>query len=185
MIFLKEMLSIWGWLALVIGFTGIIFVFQPDLDTGLAPNILGVFNGVAAGAAYTSVRRLREFYDTRSIVLSFMGWGLILPIISMLIYPYVKIPQLDFLISPFNWPTGITWFWAFMVGITAMLGQIFITKAYGNEKAGIVSTIGYINIPFAVVFGILLGDSFPDIKTILGIVFIIISGIVISIRRNI
>lgn len=185
MIFLKEMLSIWGWLALVIGFTGIVFVFQPDLDTGLAPNILGIFNGVAAGAAYTSVRRLKSYYDTRSIVLSFMGWGLILPIISMLIYPFIDNPHLDFMISPFDWPTGINWVWAFMVGITAMLGQIFLTKAYGNEKAGIVSTVGYINIPFAILFGILLGDNFPDPLSIIGILFIIISGVVISIRRNI
>ncbi len=185
MIFLKEMLTIWGWLALALGFVGIVIIFQPDLGAGILPNILGIFNGIAAGAAYTSVRRLKSFYDTRSIVLSFMGWGLILPILSMLVYPYVNAPYLEFMVSPFNWPTGINWIWVFMVGITAMLGQIFVTKAYGNEKAGIVSTVGYINIPVSVVFGVLLGDQLPGLKIVLGIVFIIVSGVIISIRRNI
>ncbi len=184
-IFLKEMLSIWGWMALFIGFAGILLIFRPDMESALLPNLLGVFNGVAAGAAYTSVRELKKHYDTRSIVLSFMGWGVILPIISMLLYPYINNPNLDFAFSAFRLPTGWGWLWVFMVGVTALLGQIYITKAYGTEKAGVVSTIGYINIPFAVLFGYILGDTLPDWITITGIVFIIVSGVVISIRRNI
>lgn len=183
-LFLKEKLSIYGWLAVLLGFVGILFVFRPSFNTDLKTEFLGVFNGIAAGAAYTSVRALRKYYDTRSIVLSFMGWGTFLSLLFMLLTPFICIPGFDFLLSPFQVPRGITWLWIFFVGITALLGQIFLTKAYAEDQAGIISTIGYTNIPFAILIGIVLGDSFPDIITITGMALIITSGIVIAIRRN-
>ena len=186
--FLKEKLSIWGWLAVFIGFIGIVFVFQPGLSRDLKTDLLGIFNGIAAGAAYTSVRELKKYYDTRSIVLSFMGWGTFLSLLLMFSTPFFtsffEISGMDYLFTPFQVPSGIVWFWLVLVGITAMLGQVFITKAYGEEQAGIVSTIGYSNIPFAIFIGFILGDRIPDAYTIIGMLLIILSGVIIAIRRN-
>jgi len=183
-IFLREKLSIWGWLAVFVGFSGILMIFRPDFGGDMKTNILGLFNGISAAAAYTSVRELKKFYDTRSIVLSFMGWGTFLSLVFMILSPHIDMPALDFLFSPFQWPQGITWLWVVMVGFAAVLGQVFITKAYGEDKAGIISTIGYSNIPFAILIGIMLGDPFPDILTVMGMALIIISGVVIAVRRN-
>ncbi|NBC82944.1 MAG: EamA family transporter [Bacteroidetes bacterium] len=183
-LFLREKLSIWGWLAVFAGFIGILFVFQPNFNGDSKTDLLGIFNGLAAGAAYTSVRELKKHYDTRSIVLSFMSWGTLLSLLLMVLAPRIHAPNMDFLFTPFQWPQGSTWLWVILVGITAMLGQIFITKAYGFDKAGIVSTVGYTNIPFAIFIGFLLGDRFPDVYTIIGMLMIIGSGIVIAIRRN-
>jgi drug/metabolite transporter (DMT)-like permease len=185
MMFLNERLSLPGWLAVFIGFGGILLIFRPDLTSRPLNNFLGIFNGVFAAAAYTSVRELKKHYDTRSIVLSFMSWGIILPLLSMLFAPFLDNQKFDFLVSPFVWPAGEQWFWLIMVGITAMLGQVYITKAYGEEKAGIISTVGYVNIPFAIFLGVLLGDPLPNLVEIAGILLIIISGAVISMRRNI
>lgn len=185
MIFLHERLSLFGWLAVFIGFGGILLIFRPDLNSNPLNNFLGIFNGVFAAAAYTAVRELKKYYDTRSIVLSFMSWGIILPILSMLFAPYVNQIKFDFMVSPFVWPEGEQWFWLLMVGITAMLGQIYITKAYGEEKAGIISTVGYVNIPFAIFLGVMLGDPFPNLWEVIGILLIIVSGAIISLRRNI
>lgn len=182
--FLKEKLSIWGWMAVFTGFAGILFIFRPGPGGSMETDLLGIFNGLAAGAAYTAVRELKKYYDTRSIVLSFMGWGVFLSLSFMLITPHVRFPGMEFLFSEFALPAGITWLWVILVGITAMLGQIFITKAYGEDKAGIVSTIGYTNIPFAILIGYLLGDKVPDALTLFGMALVIVSGIIIAIRRN-
>ncbi|MFC2087379.1 DMT family transporter [Bacteroidota bacterium] len=184
LLFLNERLSIWGWLAIFIGFGGILMIFQPSASSSVLYNSLGIFSGLAAAAAYTAVRELRNYYETRVIVLSFMIWGIILPLISMGLSLVIKNPELDFLITPFVIPRGIQWLWLLLVGATAMIGQVLITSAYREEKAGIISTVGYVNIPFALFFGILLGDSIPDLLAFLGILLIILSGGVISIRRN-
>lgn len=182
-IFLKEMIRWPGWVAILIGFTGILIIFRPDFEAGFKSNLLGLFNGIAAGAAYTSVRELRNYYDNRSIVLSFALWGTLLPVISMILGELGLFQNLDFLVSDFAWPLKETW-GLLAIGIFALLGQLLITRAYREEKAGLISAIGYVNIPFSIVIGFWLGDPWPDFWTIIGIILIISGGAIISWRRN-
>jgi len=184
-LFLKETIKWQGWLAILIGFIGILVIFRPDFDTGIKSNLLGLFNGIAAGAAYTSVRELRKNYDNRSIVLSFAIWGMLLPILSMLLGEMGILTSLDFMVSNFAWPWREHWWALLAVGIFALIGQILITKAYRAEKAGLVSAIGYVNIPFSILIGYWLGDPFPDLLTFVGIALIIAGGAIISLRRNV
>ena len=80
-------------------------------------------------------------------------------------------------IIDWKWPAGIEWFIVLFMGLAALFGQYFVTKAYGADKAGIVSVFGYSNIIYSVFIGMLLGDAFPDLMSWAGIFCIIISGI--------
>jgi drug/metabolite transporter (DMT)-like permease len=181
---LKERLSKYAWAAIAIGFLGILFIFKPDTSGLLKSNIIGLFCGIATAFAYLSVRELKKIYDTRAVVLSFMVSGIILPLLSMLLSLFVDAPEYDFIVSSFIFPQKEHWFWIILLGITSLVGQIFLTKAYGEEKAGIVSGIGYSNIVFSVLLGVLLGDPLPDISGLIGITLIITSGLLISFKRN-
>lgn len=183
-LFLKEFLHWSGWVAIGIGFLGIFLIFKPDVESNLTANLIGIFNGIGAGAAYTSVRELRKYYDNRTIVLGFMLAGLVLPGFSFLLGESGYFTDMPLLSSKFAWPESYQWWALLAVGITALSGQILITMAYRFEKAGLVSAIGYINIPFALMIGILLGDPFPDNWSILGIILIILSGILISFGKR-
>lgn len=181
---LKEKLNVYGWTSIVIGFLGILCIFRPDTATLLKYNIIGLFCGICTAFAYLSIRELKKLYDTRAIVLSFMFSGILLPLISMFSAPLVKASTYDFIFSSFVLPDSQHWIWIVALGITSLIGQVFLTKAYGEEKAGIVSCIGYSNIVFSLILGVLLGDSLPDISGILGIGLIITSGVLISLKRN-
>ena len=76
------------------------------------------------------------------------------------------------------------WIYVVWLGLAALFGQYFVTKAYGADKAGIVSVFGYANIIFSVFIGMALGDSFPDIVSLAGICCIIFSGIIISLVKH-
>ncbi|HYX05092.1 MAG TPA: DMT family transporter [Bacteroidales bacterium] len=182
--FLHEKLSVRGWISIFIGFAGILLVFQPGGGLDFRSSMLGLFNGIAAGAAYTSVRELRKYYDARSIVLSFMTAGILLPVISIIVGEVSGIHGMDYLFSDFKFPSGIQWIWAIMVGITALLGQLSVTRAYAEESAGIVAAVGYVTIPFSIIIGTVLGDDWPGLISIAGIALIIVSGILISFRSN-
>lgn len=182
--FLHERLSLRGWISIFVGFAGILLVFQPSGGLDLKSSMLGLFNGIAAGAAYTSVRELRKYYDARSIVLSFMVAGIILPVISIIVGEVSGIHGMDYLFSTFKFPVGSQWIWAIMVGVTALLGQLSVTRAYAEESAGIVAAVGYVTIPFSIIIGTLLGDAWPGIISIAGMALIIMSGILISFRSN-
>lgn len=182
--FLGEFLKRSEWWAILMGFLGILLIFLPQMTggglTSTRNHAIGVINAVLTALAYLSIRGLSEFYDTRSIVLSFMLSGILLPIISMLIGEFYDFPNLDFMISTFVLPVGTQWIWIAVLGIAAMIGQIFLTKAFAYGKAGSISVAGYSNIIFSIFFGVFLGDALPTWLSFGGILLIIISGILIS-----
>ncbi|MBU1989267.1 DMT family transporter [bacterium] len=178
-IFLHEKITFKGWIAVFIGFLGILFITQPT--GGFSKyDLLGIFSGVGAALAYTSVRELRKYYDTRAIVMSFMLVGTVGPLILLLISPYVYMPSLDFMFGEFIMPEGIVWLYVAGMGILATLSQYYMTKAYGETKAAIVGVVSYTNIIFAIFVGVALGDAWPDMIVACGIVLIIFAGIMVA-----
>jgi drug/metabolite transporter (DMT)-like permease len=184
-LFLNEKLHKSALLAIVIGFVGIVLVAQPEGGSFSKYDILGIFSGIGAALAYTSIRELREYYDTRAIVMSFMGVGTIAPLILMLVTPYVNVSEeFDWMFAEFVMPVGIEWLYVTAVGISATVSQLLMTKAYELTKAGIVGTISYTNIVFAVIIGVMLGDPIPNIWTVLGIILVIISGLMVALVKE-
>ncbi len=184
-LFLNEKLHKSALFAIIIGFIGIVLVAQPQGGTFDKYDLLGIFSGMGAALAYTSIRELRKYYDTRAIVMSFMGVGTAAPLVLMLITPYVSVSEeFDWMFAEFVMPAGIEWVYVIAVGIFATISQLLMTKAYELTKAGIVGTISYSNIVFAVVIGIMLGDPIPDIWTVLGIILVILSGLLVALPKG-
>jgi len=178
-LFLNEKLHKSALFAIIIGFIGIVLVSFDKYD------ILGIFSGIGAALAYTSIRELRKYYDTRAIVMSFMGVGTIAPLFLMLITPYVTVSEdFDWMFAEFVMPVGVEWGYVTAVGVFATISQLLMTKAYELTKAGIVGTISYSNIVFAVVIGVMLGDPIPDFWTVLGIILVIMSGLLVAFSKK-
>jgi drug/metabolite transporter (DMT)-like permease len=182
--FLKEKLGIKGWLGVFIGFIGIIFITEFDGSSLEKTDYLGILSGVGAALAYTSVRELRHFYDSRAIVLSFMTIGTIGPLILMIISSFYSNKSLDFMLGTFVMPQPNDWIYIILLGIFATLAQIYMTKAYSCAKAGIIGTISYSNILFSIILGLILGDSFPSISIVFGILLIVLSGLLVSSKKE-
>ena len=183
-IFLKEKLGFKGWLGVFIGFIGIIFITEFDGSSLEKNDYLGILSGVGAALAYTSVRELKNFYDTRAIVLSFMSIGTIAPMILMLIGTFYSNPNLDFMLGTFVMPKVDDWIYIILLGIFSTYAQIYMTKAYYFAKAGIIGTISYSNIVFSIILGLFLGDAFPSSSIVLGIILIVISGLLVSDKKG-
>ena len=184
-IFLHEKLSKYALVAIVLGFIGIVFVAQPQGGTFDRYDILGIFSGIGAALAYTSIRELRKYYDTRAIVMSFMGVGTIAPLLLMLLTPYIEVSkEFEWMFAKFVMPQGVEWGYVTAVGVFATISQLLMTKAYELTKAGIVGTISYSNIVFALIIGIILGDPIPNIWTIFGILLVITSGLLVTLVKE-
>lgn len=67
-----------------------------------------------------------------------------------------------------------------LIGLTASLGQVYMTKAYGVTRAGIIGATGYSVIIFSLIIGLILGDNLPNFLGFLGIFAIISGGILIA-----
>ena len=183
--FLKETLNKWGWLAIFIGFVGIVVCFRPDIEFLKFSNLLGIMNGLFSALAYMSVSALNQLYDRRAIVLSFMLSGTVVSALSMTIGYYYPIPSLSAIVAAPIMPNWSDAFYILGIGSFAVLGQYFVTIAYSNEKSGIVSVVSYSNIIFSIALGVMLHDPWPDFMSIIGIVLIIISGSIIAFVKDI
>jgi len=179
-LFLGEKLNYKAWVAIFVGFIGITLITQPSGIGFSKYDLLGLFSGVGAALAYTSIRELKKFYDTRAIVLSFMGIGTIGPIILFFISNSLHVEGLDFILGEFIMPSGIVWFYVIGMGLFATLSQVLMTKAYGLEKAGVIGAVSYSNILFSIIVGVILGDNLPNLITTFGIILIVFAGIMVA-----
>ena len=170
--------------AVLLGFAGMLLIYKPIMHFPWYYHLAGMISGVVSAIAYLTLGRLAGYYDPRVIVLSFLLTGFFIPLISMIVH-YTTGSQADGLfILAWQWPRGKEWLAILLLGLAALFGQYFVTKAYGADRAGIVSVFGYSNIVYSVFIGMALGDAFPDWMSSLGILCIIGSGLIISLVKR-
>lgn len=151
--------------ALIIGFIGIVLIVKPFGMVFSYDHILGILGGFFAAAAYATIKKIKDIYDTRVIMLSFMGIGTLIPFFFIELKFYT-----DYTI----------WALIIFMAVISTLSQWLLTKAYSLSSASIIGVVSYTNIPFAIGFGWMLGDLFPDLWTFTGIGLIILGGILVG-----
>lgn len=183
-LFLKEKMNLITVICILAGFLGALLIYRPFSEVGIKFHLIGLTCGFTSALAYLSVSSLNRFYDTRVIVLSFILTGVLLPLAGTLLY-WSGLKEADgFFSGPIQLPEKWEWFYIAGMGLSALFGQYYVTKSYSHDKAGIVSAIGYSNILFALAIGLILGDPFPDLLAITGIVLVIISGVIITLNKK-
>jgi len=179
---LNEKLNFSSIVALFIGFIGILFITKPYGLIISYEHFLGILGGLFAASAYATIKKIKHLYDARVIVLSFMGTGTLLPLLLFALAPYVNPPEaISFLFVGLLIPTTVElWLLILLMAVISTISQWLLTKAYSLSKAGIIGVVSYTNIPFAIGFGYMLGDSFPDFWVFTGIGLIILGGLMVK-----
>jgi drug/metabolite transporter (DMT)-like permease len=170
--------------AVLLGFAGMLLIYKPNMHLPVPYHLAGLLSGITSALAYMTVGRIAPFYDPRVIVFSFLFFGMAVPSVSMLLHHIAGLKEDGLFIVSWRWPVQQEWVFILMMGLAALFGQYFVTRAYGADKVGVVSAIGYSNIIFSTAIGIMLGDAFPDLFSITGICCIIASGLIISLIKR-
>ncbi len=167
---LKERLTFSIISSVIVGFIGVILISNPETSNLKTINIIyGILSGVFASLAFISIRALRGYFDDLTIMLSF---GVIASLMGLVLIFFTQ--------DGFSSLNFKNWFFIFVVGISGTIGQYYITRAYTFAPPGVVAPIDYTRIIFGLIFGIILGDAIPDIFSIIGMFFIVLSGILIA-----
>lgn len=158
---LKEKVTISQGIIIFVSFIGSLFVIKPSFSNiDFLPALIGLLGGVAAGAAYTLVRKLGEF-NTKGpfVVFFFSGFSCI-----------VTFPFLIFNYHPMS---GMQILYLLLAGLAASGGQFAITSAYFKAPAKEISVYDYSQILFTAVLGLVVFGQIPDYCSVLGYVIII------------
>lgn len=161
---LKEVANKIEWSAIILAFTGALFVVKPSFNLDSFPAVIGVFSGLGAGLAYAYVRKLSKNGVKGPIIVfafSLFSCAITLPKI-LFDYTYMAPRQIIFLL---------------LAGIAATGGQFSITAAYAKAPAKEISVFDYTQVVFAALLGFTFLGEMPDVFSVIG--YIIIIGVAI------
>jgi drug/metabolite transporter (DMT)-like permease len=183
---LKEHLDIQTIFAIIIGFLGVVLIVKPFGLSISYEHFLGILGGFFAASAYTTIKKIKDMYDARVIVLSFVGIGTLFPATLFLVAPFITAPDaIGFMFPIFTMPNTLhVWMLIVVMAIISTLSQWLLTKAYSASNVSVIAVISYTNIPFAIGFGWMLGDGLPDALTYMGIGFIILGGVLVGMKKK-
>lgn len=176
-LFLREHLSLREWLYSLLSLGGVLLVAQPTVLFGdgaatLDPvtTAIALAGALLAGAAYTTVRKLSATEHHLVIVFYF---------------PLISVPaSIPFLADGALWPTPTEWLLLLGIGILTQIAQIYLTKGLQRERAGKATSISYVQILFAAVWGFLFFGEVPDLLTWVGGGVIVLGTLLLARSRR-
>lgn len=91
------------------------------------------------------------------------------PLVVVFYFPLVTVPMvLPLAIAVWVWPTPLEWLTLLGVGIATQLAQVHMTRGLTLESTGRASSILYLQVALAALWGALFFDEIPDAFTLLG-----------------
>lgn len=168
--FLKEQVGWRRWLAVVVGFVGVLVVIQP----GAAAFQLVSLLPVSTAFIYALLMLSARWVDQRE-----SAW-------TMLLYLTGTSALLSALVVPFVWtPIGLEDLWSFAgVALFGTAGMTLMTQAFRVAPASTVAPFDYSGLLWATVLGWLFWREVPDAPAVLGAAIIVGSGFFILWRER-
>jgi drug/metabolite transporter (DMT)-like permease len=166
-IFPNERLSTKQVLFLLVGFFGIILIFQPEAQGQLVHHATGIIYAMGTALGYLAIKEAQKYYDSRWVVVSFMAAGFVASSISLALGTWGDYPN-SFFTGQWVTPIGWEWVWALIMGLLALGVQYFTTQALLHEKTSIVGAAGNSAVLFSILIEISLGHGFPSALVCIG-----------------
>ena len=167
---LSEKVGWHRWGAVLVGFSGTLFILQPEAD-GQWLGYLLAFGSAAFYAVYLLLtRKLRSAASPLNTLLFTAMVGTVIMTVLL----------------PFDWRTPDLTGWLLMLatGILGTLSHFFIIKAFEGGDASHLAPFTYSEIISATIFGVIVFGHFPGTSTWIGISIVMASGLYILKRER-
>ena len=169
--FLNEKVGLYRWMAVIVGFVGIIVISEPGYSS---LNIYYLYPIIfCLGLSYVAIA-IRQLSSTEPVWLIGLFFSISIFILSI------------FSIFTEGWilPSFKDLFLLSMVGILGGLANLWLTQSYKFSEASLVTPLKYLALVFAIFFGYIFWQEVPTTKTLIGSALVVISSIIIF-RREI
>lgn len=157
------------WIAVLMGFVGMLIVIRPGGD--IPP--MGVVYGLMSATAYAFFSILGRKLGTKDEPMVTLFYGVLTgTVICSLFVPFfwlTHLPTMNHVIALCS------------TGVVSTVGHLLLNTAYKNAEASILMPFTYVQIISATFFGWICFNDFPDTMTLAGIAVICSSGVGIAI----
>lgn len=162
-LWLRESISRFSLLALMIGFFGVILILRPDHHGFDHVALIAVLGAVLAALAKVTIRRMSGTESSQTIVFYFA-----------VIATLISTPGAVWAWQPV---APNLWVWLGLLGLVATLGQLALTHAYRIAPTGKVGVYAYSAVLYGAFMGWVFWNEIPQWSTWLGAVFILAAGL--------
>ena len=168
--FLSEKVGYFRWLAVFVGFVGIIIISEPGLSS---LNVYYIFPVIfVLGMSYVAIS-IRQLSSTEPVWLISLYFSAAITLAGLFTIPY-------------GWlmPNLIDLILLSLIGIFGGVANLWLSQSYKFSEVSLVTPLKYLALVFAIIFGYFIWDEIPTIKTLVGATLVIVSSIIIF-RREI
>ena len=167
---LSEKVGIFRWIAVLVGFIGILIITEPGFSSF---NIYFIYPIIfCLGLSYVAIA-IRQLSTTEPVWLISLYFSIAITLVSLVTLPYGwVIPNFGDLIL------------LMLIGVFGGVANLWLGQSYKLAEVSLVSPLKYLALVFAIAFGYFIWDEIPSFKTLLGASLVIISSIIIF-RREI
>jgi drug/metabolite transporter (DMT)-like permease len=168
---LKEPVGLHRWVAIGIGFCGVLIILRPGLGVFQWAAIVVLCSVLAYALIMITTRAFKSTESTAALML----------------YPQLGISLTGIVIAPLVWVApslGDLGLFA-LAGLFGSVGVMCLTHAFRLAPVAVVSPFEYTALIWATLLGFLLWDELPDSYTLIGAGIVISSGLYIIYRETI
>ena len=167
---LSEKVGVFRWLAVIIGFVGILIITEPGFSSF---NIYFIYPIIfCLGLSYVAIA-IRQLSTTEPVWLISLYFSITITLASLFTLPY------GWVMPNFSDLTLLI-----LIGVFGGLANLWLGQSYKLAEVSLVSPLKYLALVFAIGFGYFIWGEVPSLKTLFGAALVIISSIIIF-RREI
>ena len=167
---LNEKVGFYRWLAVSIGFIGIIVITEPGFGD---LNIYYIYPIIfCLGLSYVAIA-IRQLSTTEPVWLIALNFSILITLASLFTIPFGWVmPNIQDLVL------------LCMIGFLGGFANLWLSQSFKLSEVSLVSPLKYLALVFGIIFGYLIWDEVPTIKTLLGALLVVVSSLII-LRREI
>lgn len=168
--FLSEKVGVKRWLAVLIGFFGMLLIVKPAYEELNIYYIFPIIFCIFFACVALSIRSLSSTEPNYRIALYFSLLSMIMGLLTL----------------PFGWvmPNKFELFLLIFTGLVGSVANILLTVSLRYAEASLVTPTKYLNLVFAILLGYFIWSEIPKLLTIVGAGLIIISSVIIFMRES-
>ena len=168
---LKEKVGLYRWLAVLVGFVGIIVITEPGFSS---LNFYYIYPIIfCLGLSYVAIA-IRKLSTTEPVWLISFFFSFSIAILGLLS-----------LFQGWVMPNFLDLFLLSMVGILGGLANLWLSQSYKYSEVSLVTPLKYLALVFAIIFGYFIWSEVPTLKTLMGALLVILSSFIIFRREMI
>ncbi len=184
---LGERVRLHRWMAIIAGFVGVIIMVRPGAGAFEPAAFFALISAIGYAIGQMIGRPISQ--QVPPIVIAiwqnfiYMALGLALALVFNFIdFGTFTHPSLVFLSRPIAIPTAFDAIFLLGHGVLAALAMLLFVNAYKYGETNFVAPFEYSAMIWAVMFGLVLFNDFPDLYTWIGAGIVVVAGILMVYR---